>query len=328
MQSLLANDFLVLTVLVFVALMLLMESAYVMWRSQHGPDARKVQSRLRILSSTRDTSSQTQLIKQRLTSELPLVQRQLQSLRLQRLDGYLLQSGLGWTISRFLITCTVLGVAAWLLTASLLRQTQLTALGAGLVMAGLPVLYVSFRRERRLRKIESQLPDALDLITRALRAGHAFGSGLKMAGDEMAEPISGELRAVHEEVNFGVSMERALSHLSDRVPITDLRYFVVAVLIQRESGGNLTEILTNLSRLIRERHKLLAKVRVLSSEGRLSAWVLAVMPFALAGILNIMNPQFISLLWTDPLGISMVKYLLIMMAFGILVMRKIVKIRV
>jgi len=328
MQSLLANDFLVLTVLVFVALMLLMESAYVMWRSQHGPDARKVQSRLRILSSTRDTSSQTQLIKQRLTSELPLVQRQLQSLRLQRLDGYLLQSGLGWTISRFLITCTVLGVAAWLLTASLLRQTQLTALGAGLVMAGLPVLYVSFRRERRLRKIESQLPDALDLITRALRAGHAFGSGLKMAGDEMAEPISGELRAVHEEVNFGVSMERALSHLSDRVPITDLRYFVVAVLIQRESGGNLTEILTNLSRLIRERHKLLAKVRVLASEGKLSAWILAVMPFALAGILNIMNPQFISLLWTDPLGISMVKYLLIMMAFGILVMRKIVKIRV
>lgn len=328
MQALLANDFLVLTVLVFVAIMLLLESAYLTWRSQHGPDARKMQSRLRILSSTRDTSSQTQLIKQRLTNELPLVQRQLQLLRLQRLDGFLLQSGLGWTISRLLITCTVMAVAGWLLAAGLLRQTQLTGLGVGLAMAALPLLYVSFRRERRLSKIESQLPDALDLMTRALRAGHAFGSGLKMAGDEMAEPISGELRAVHEEVNFGVSMERALSHLSDRVPITDLRYFVVAVLIQRESGGNLTEILSNLSLLIRERHKLLAKVRVLASEGRLSAWVLAVMPFALAGILNIMNPQFISLLWTDPLGIAMVKYLLIMMAFGILVMRRIVRIRV
>lgn len=328
MQALLANDFLVLTVLVFVAIMLLLESAYMVWRSQHGPDARKVQSRLRVLSSTRDSTQQTQLVKQRLASELPLVQRQLQSLRLQRLDAFLLQSGLGWTISRLLVTCALMALAGWVLAAGLMRQTQLTGLGAGVALAALPLLYVSFRRERRLRKIESQLPDALDLMTRALRAGHAFGSGLKMAGDEMAEPISGELRAVHEEVNFGVSMERALSHLSDRVPITDLRYFVVAVLIQRESGGNLTEILTNLSHLIRERHKLLAKVRVLSSEGKLSAWVLALMPFALAGILNIMNPQFISLLWTDPLGISMVKYLLLMMAFGIIVMRRIVKIRI
>lgn len=328
MQSLLANDFLVLTVLVFVAIMLLLESAYIVWRGQHGPQARKVQSRLRVLSSTHDGSAQTQLIKQRLVDELPAVQRQLQSLRLQRLDSFLLQSGLGWTISKLMILCATMGIGGWLVVGGVLRQTLLTALAAGVLVAALPLLYVSFRRDRRLKKIETQLPDALDLITRALRAGHAFGSGLKMAGDEMAEPISGELRIVHEEVNFGVSMERALSHLSDRVPITDLRYFVVAVLIQRESGGNLTEILTNLSRLIRERHKLLAKVRVLSAEGKMSAWVLAAMPFALAGILNILNPQFISLLWTDPLGISMVKYLLAMMLFGILVMRKIVKIRV
>lgn len=328
MQSLLANDFLVLTVLVFVAIMLLLESAYIAWRGQHGPQARKVQSRLRVLSSTHDGNAQTQLIKQRLVDELPAVQRQLQSLRLQRLDSFLLQSGLGWTISKLMILCAAVGIGGWLIVGGVLRQTLLTALAAGVLVAALPLLYVSFRRDRRLKKIETQLPDALDLITRALRAGHAFGSGLKMAGDEMNEPISGELRIVHEEVNFGVSMERALSHLSDRVPITDLRYFVVAVLIQRESGGNLTEILTNLSRLIRERHKLLAKVRVLSAEGKMSAWVLAAMPFALAGILNILNPQFISLLWTDPLGISMVKYLLAMMLFGILVMRKIVKIRV
>jgi tight adherence protein B len=308
--------------------MLLLESAYIAWRGQHGPQARKVQSRLRVLSSTHDGSAQTQLIKQRLVDELPAVQRQLQLLRLQRLDSFLLQSGLGWTISKLMILCATMGIGGWLIVGGVLRQTLLTALAAGVLVAALPLLYVSFRRDRRLKKIETQLPDALDLITRALRAGHAFGSGLKMAGDEMAEPISGELRIVHEEVNFGVSMERALSHLSDRVPITDLRYFVVAVLIQRESGGNLTEILTNLSRLIRERHKLLAKVRVLSAEGKMSAWVLAAMPFALAGILNILNPQFISLLWTDPLGISMVKYLLAMMLFGILVMRKIVKIRV
>jgi tight adherence protein B len=132
---------------------------------------------------------------------------------------------------------------------------------------------------------------------------------------------------VHDEVNFGVSLNQALTHLSERVPLTDLRYFVVAVLIQRESGGNLTEILSNLSRLIRERLKLMAKVRVLSSEGRLSAWILALMPFFLAGVMNLVNPEFMRPLWTDPMGITIIKYTLSMMFIGVLIMRKIIKIR-
>ena len=148
-----------------------------------------------------------------------------------------------------------------------------------------------------------------------------------MAGEEMAEPMAGELSTVHDEVNFGVSLNQALTHLSERVPLTDLRYFVVAVLIQRESGGNLTEILANLSRLIRERLKLMGKVRVLSSEGRLSAWILALMPFFLAGVMNLVNPEFMRPLWTDPMGITIIKYMLSMMLIGVLIMRKIIKIR-
>ena len=175
-----------------------------------------------------------------------------------------------------------------------------------------------------MAKIERQLPDALDLMTRALRAGHAFSSALKMAGEEMAEPIAGEFRTVHDEVNFGVSLEQALTHLSERVPLTDLRYFVVAVLIQRDSGGNLTEILGNLSRLIRERLKLLAKVKVLSSEGRMSAWILGLMPFFLAGVMNLANPKFMSPLWTDPIGISIIKYMLTLMLIGVVIMRRII----
>ena len=120
---------------------------------------------------------------------------------------------------------------------------------------------------------------------------------------------------------------QALTHLSERVPLTDLRYFVVAVLIQRESGGNLTEMLGNLSRLIRERLKLMGKVRVLSSEGRLSAWILALMPFFLAGVMNLVNPEFMTPLWTDPMGITIIKYMLSMMVIGVLIMRKIIKIR-
>ena len=144
----------------------------------------------------------------------------------------------------------------------------------------------------------------------------------------MAEPIAKEFRIVHDEVNFGVELQQALTNLSKRVPLTDLRYFIVSVLIQRESGGNLTEVLGNLSRLIRERLKLMSKVRVLSSEGRLSAWILGIMPFALAGVMYLLNPEFMAPLWSDPIGISIIKYMLILMAFGILILKKIIKIRV
>ncbi len=149
-----------------------------------------------------------------------------------------------------------------------------------------------------------------------------------MAGDELRPPIAAELRSVHDEINFGVSLQQALTHLCERVPLTDLRYFAVAVLVQRESGGNLTEILTDLSRLVRERARLKAKVRVLSAEGRLSGWILVLMPFALGGAVALVNPDFMSLLWTDPIGIGLIKFMLVLMAIGVLLMRKIVRIRV
>jgi tight adherence protein B len=198
----------------------------------------------------------------------------------------------------------------------------------GALFASIPLWYVHAERRSRLQKLERQLPEALDLITRALRSGHAFSSGIQMVGEQMAEPIAGEFRIVDDEVNFGVSLQQALLNLIERVPIMDLRYFVVAVVVQRDSGGNLTEVLSNLSRLIRERLKLLSRIRVLSSDGRLSAWILGIMPFGLAGIMHIANPEFMSPLWTDPIGIGIVKYMLILMFFGVVIMRKIIKIHV
>ena len=130
------------------------------------------------------------------------------------------------------------------------------------------------------------------------------------------------------EINYGTSLQQALNNLGERIPITDLRYFIVAVLIQRESGGNLTEMLSNLSRLIRERLKLHAKIRVLSSEGRMSAWILGLMPFALAALLNFVNPEFMSTLWTDPIGIVILQWLAGLMVIGMLMLRRIVRIRV
>ncbi|MGN6702621.1 MAG: type II secretion system F family protein, partial [Burkholderiaceae bacterium] len=147
-------------------------------------------------------------------------------------------------------------------------------------------------------------------------------------GDQMAEPIAGELRIVHDEVTFGVSLQQALINLGERVPLTDMRYFIVSVLIQRESGGNLTEVLDKLSKLIRERLKLFARIRILSSEGRLSAWILGIMPFGLAAVIHFFNPVFMSLLWTDPLGVAITKTMLGVMVVGVVLIRRIVRIRV
>ena len=323
------NAFLTIAVLVFVAVLLLLEGLYLLWRNYKGPEAKKIEKRLRALSASDDNTAQAQLLKQRMLSEVPLFERLLLNFpRAHSLDRIILQAGLEWTVSRLLVYGAACGLAGFLLTVMGLHQAPLLGLAAAGLFAAMPLLYVLFMRSKRLARMEQQLPEALDLVIRALRAGHSFPTGLQMIGEEMAEPIANEFRIVADEVNFGVSLQQALANLSERIPLTDLRYFVVAVLIQRESGGNLTEVLSNLSRLIRERLKLLMKVRVLSSEGRLSAWILVAMPFGLAALMNIFNPQFMSLLWKDPIGISIIKYMLGLMAFGVLMMRKIVRIRV
>ena len=329
LQNIIGNAFLVISVLVFIAVLLLLEGAYLLWKSYKGPKAKKIETRLRALSASRDNSKQTQLLKQRMLSEIPAIERLLLSMsRAQRLDRYILQAGLDWTVSRLLLSCGALGASACMVMVYGAHQSLLMSGLVGAVFALTPLLYVSHKRSRRLSKFERQLPEALDLMTRALRSGHAFSSALQMVGEEMAEPIAGEFRIVHDEVNFGVALQQALMNLSERIPLTDLRYFTVSVLIQRESGGNLTEVLGNLSRLIRERLKLMTKVKILSSEGRLSAWILGVMPFALAGVMNMTNPEFMSPLWTDPIGISIIKYMLILMAIGAVILIKIIKIRV
>jgi tight adherence protein B len=324
-----SNGFLVLAVLVFVALLLFFEAMYLLWTARHGPQARKVRMRLQILSGMRSRQLRTRLLRERALSELPLAQRVLARVSfMHTLDRFIMQSALEWTVGKLLLSCLALFAVTWLAVREQWAPGVLLTLAFALLVSSLPMLYLAWRRTQRLRTLQRQLPDALDLMSRALKAGHAFSAALKMAADEIAEPTATELRMVHDEVNFGVSLQQAFTHLSERVPLTDVRYFVVAVLIQRESGGNLTEILGNLSRLVRERLKLFSRIRVLSSEGRLSAWVLGVMPFALGAVLNIFNPKFMNVMWTDPIGITITQYLAVLMAVGILVLIKIVKIRV
>lgn len=329
MNSIQINPALFTAALTFLAVLLLLAALNTLWQTYKGTSAKKIEKRLRTLGASRDASSQTALLKERMFSQVPFIERILLNIpRLKLLDKFILQAGRDWPVSLFLLGSLLVGLLAFTLLWVVLLQPLLLALTVGSAAGVLPLLYLAHLRSQRMAKLEVQLPEALDLMGRALRSGHAFSSALQMVGDEMPEPIATEFKAVHDEVNFGVSLQQALLNLTERVPLTDLRYFVVSVLIQRDSGGNLTEVLGNLSRLIRERLKLLAKVRVLSSEGRMSAWILTLLPFMLAGLMNIFNPKFMSPLWTDPIGIDIVKYTLLLMALGVVMLRAIVRIRV
>ncbi len=315
---------LVLALAVFIALLLLLEGLYLLWRSAFGPEARRLAERLRLLTQERERARAVVLRQPSLGGPLALW---LEHLPVRAgTDRLLQQAGLRWPAARLLALSPLGALLTALLGQGLLATTS--ALLAGLAVGLLPWAYVLLRRQQRLGQLQTQLPEALDMLTRAVRAGHALAPALQMAGQEMSEPMAGELRLVHEEVNFGLTLQQALAHLGERVPLADLRYFVVAVTIQRESGGNLAEVMGKLAQLIRARLRLHARVRVLSSEGRLSAWILVLLPFALAGLLAVFNPGFMQPLWKDPMGIVIVKSMLTLMLIGLVLIQRIVRIRV
>lgn len=318
----------IFAVLGFLAVVLLVEGLYLAWSAWRGPNARQIAQRLRALNAGgHGEQTPVSMVKRRLLSTVPLVDRALLEIpRIHVLDRFLEQSGSNLSVAGLLLAtggcatavtffCLVFGVP------------MVMALVLGAIALVTPVLLIANQREKRIAHIEQQLPDALDLMSRALRAGHAFLGALQMVADEGPEPVAGEFRITFDEINFGVSTQDALLNLASRVPSTDLRYFVIAVLIQRDTGGNLSELLTNISRIMRERMRFAGTIRVLSAEGKLSAWILGVLPFALAGVINAMNPKFMAVLWTDPSGQRMVAGALLLMLFGIVWLWRITKIR-
>ena len=315
--------------LIFLAVVLLVEGAYLVWNSSKGPEAERIARRLRTMSAGSHSEEQNiSIVKERLLSKTPMMQRVLlQMPRVGAMDRLLQQSGVTWSVSDF-FGLTLIAFLAALFGASFLPLPWIFRLAIAAVVALLPYLYVTRAKAKRLDRIEQQLPDAMDLMGRALRAGHAFPTALKMVGDEMSDPIAGEFRVAFDEVNFGIAMPEALMNLATRVPSTDLRYFVIAVLIQRETGGNLSELLASISAIIRDRLKLMGQVKVLSAEGRMSAWVLGLLPFGAALMIQLTNPQFLEILYTDPGGRKMLAIVGVMMVLGVLAMRKIINIRV
>ncbi len=200
--------------------------------------------------------------------------------------------------------------------------------GFAIITGILPLIWLVFRRRRRLRKFAKQLPDALELVARALRAGHSLAAGFNLVADEMSAPICVEFRRVYEEQNLGIAMDDALKNLTDRVPNLDLKFFATAVILQRTTGGDLAEILDKIGSLIRDRFRIWGQVQALTGEGRLSGIVLLALPPCLFAAVWYLNPDYVMVLFTDPMGKKMLAGGVVMQILGALVIRKIVNIKV
>lgn len=315
-----------LAVLVFVAVLLLLEALRLVWASRRSRQAQRLEARLARLRAE-SGAAQARVLRSRLA---PQTTGALSAQALQRLDPLqrlIDQAGLSVRASRLLAGS---GLAAFAVGGVLLVLGGSGAIAGvmGLSAGAAPWIGIAARRRQRLDRIARQLPEVLDFIVRSLRSGQAFTSALQMCGQEIAEPVGSELRMAHEEISFGASLAQALTHLGERVPLIDLRYLIVAVLIQRESGGNLTEVLEKLSLLIRSRYQLRAKVKVLSADARMSAAILMAAPFALGALMQVLNPTFMTRLWTDPIGIAILQALGILMVIGFFMLRYITRIRV
>jgi tight adherence protein B len=249
---------------------------------------------------------------------------------LARLDSFssplqrlILQSGLQFTVGTLVLGSIALGFAT-ALAVSFLLPSVIAAIALGAVAAMFPFLYVKRKATKRLQVFEEQFPEAIDLIARALRAGHALPTALQMVADEIPDPVGGEFKQMFDQHAYGMALPETLRSFGDRVTLLDARFFVTAILTQREMGGNLSEVLDKLAAVIRERFKVKRQVRVISAHGRITGLVLGFLPPAVAGILFILSPKHMRLLIDDPLGLYMVGLAIFLQIVGVLAIRKIV----
>jgi len=319
--------YIILAVLIFAICIFIIEMCHYAYRTMRHPDRRKIRKRLRGLASGRYGNG-ISILRSRSLSEIPLLHRILLRIPvLGRLDRLLEQADVRYPLGFFLLLTILLAFMGFIGGSLATRNYALSIMIAAL-LAGIPVLYVRSRKKRRMKKFQGQLPDALELIARALRAGHAFSSGMKLAADEFDDPLGPEFEQTLDEINFGISVPDALKNLSSRIDCPDLKYFVVSVILQRETGGNLAEIIESIAYLIRERFKLHGRVRVLAAEGKLSATILLILPFLIVVALRFINPELINTLFTDPIGRVVVAAGAFWMIIGVLVMKRMIDIRV
>jgi tight adherence protein B len=318
-----------LAILVFVVVALAVFAAMALL-DQRSAQARLIKERLANERQTpqRAPEEELALLRDEQLSQIPALDDLLRrSSRVAALQKMLVQGGIAMRAGNFLGFSALAGLAATVVAYALSKRVEV-AWVALLVGFLLPYSYASFRRNQRFEKFEELFPEAIDTLARAVRAGHAFTTALEMITNEVGEPVSGEFRQLYEEQKFGMPVRDALINLTERMPLVDVKFFVTAVMLQRETGGNLAEILDNLSYVIRERFKIQRQVRVYTAQGRLTMALLMGMPPIIVTVMIVLNPSFIRPLFSDPIGHTLLVVGIVLQTVGYFVIRKIIRIQV
>ena len=301
-------------------------TAYTLWKDRYGIRHMRINTRLRSFSSE-GAQRNPQSMKNRDFSQNKKLNELLSKSRfIKELEAQLVKSKLTIHVDAFLLFV----VLSWLVTFVfflILGFQFLLSIASASLIGVLPFLSIRHLVNRRQMQLEEQLPNILEFISRAMQAGHTFVGSLQMAATESPEPIGSEFQEAFREINFGKSVQDAMSDLAQRIDCPEMRYFAVAVLVNHEIGGNLASLLNGVATLIRERLKLKMSVHAMTSEARVSAWILGLLPFAVALILFAVRPDFISVLWREPAGRSMIAYTLLLMVIGVFWMQRLSKIR-
>jgi tight adherence protein B len=317
-----------MVLVIFLTFLCLLEGVFWFFADSQRRHQKRLQKRMKFLQglSGKELSTES-LLKTEGLSTIPLLHHTLKRMqRLEQAQELLNQAGVNWSVGHFVLLSLLLGAVG--VCVAFYKFGPLGGIIGGFLGVVIPTYILKFKKKRRIKKFEKQLPEGLDLLARGLKAGHAFASGLQLVAGEMENPIGMEFFKTFKEYNHGLDLNTALLNLCHRMDLRDLRYFTTAVMIQRETGGNLTEILEKIAFLIRERFKLRNQIKALTAEGRLSGWVLMLMPPVLALVILKINPSYMMLMYTHDLGRMMALTALVFQVMGMLCIRKIVNIKV
>ncbi len=322
-----SDGILIFAGLVFAAVFLLAQGMVVPVFGESRQTARRLRERLSQIDRMSDDSI-TSLLREKSLDRLAPWERWLETLpRMESLSAWISQSGSSLPAYRLVALAILLsglgGVVAW----EVARSLEAVALAMGLG-AAIPFIKISRDRQQRFQRLEEQLPDAIDVMQRALKAGHPFNGALKLVAEDMDQPIAREFELAFADMNYGNDVRRAMLGLLSRVPSVTVMALVTSVLVQKETGGNLAEILKQISQVIRGRFQLQRRVRTLSAEGRLSAWVLAMVPLGLFALMTILNPDYLPMMFEDPQGQRLFAFAFVWGGIGIFIIRRIIRIDV
>lgn len=318
----------VIGIIIFFASIAIIEMVMFAFKNLGVVKSAKIKKRLRKFTYVNKADGTGDIIKKRVLSEIKILNDLLLKMNLvNSADRLIIQANTKYNLGFYVLLTLTLGLVGYLV-AVFKAFPGTIAIMIGLILATLPYFYLKYLKRQRMEKFRSQLPEGLDLIARSLRAGHAFTSGMKMVSTEFGDPLGTELDETLDEINFGVNVADALKNLADRIDCEEAKFFVTAVVLQRETGGNLAMILESLAKIIRKKFEFQDKVDTLSAEARLSAVVLVILPFFIGFAIYILNPGFISVLFTDPFGHVLLVAGGILMILGILVIRKMIEIKV